>query len=108
LDISIIVLIDKEQIDRAESIIQRERHPIGLLELRRSLGLPSKDASELTKALKADPRFYRVGSLWYVRKAKLKIKVRYCPNCSSKKVKLEGGFYRCPNCEIKFHFTWLL
>jgi len=101
-------LIAPELRDRAESFIQREGQPTGLLELRRALGLPASAASELTEALKADPRFYRVGSLWFIRKAQLKIKVRYCPNCSSKKVKLEGGFYRCPNCEIKFHFTWLL
>ena len=88
--------------------MQRERKPVGLLELRRALGLPASEASELTKSLKEDARFYRVGSLWYVKKSPLKIKVRYCPNCSSKKVKLEGGFYRCSNCEIRFHFTWLL
>ena len=93
---------------RAESFMQRERRPVGLLELRRSLGLQASEASELTKALRKDDRFYKVGSLWYVKKAPLKIKVRYCPNCSSKKVKLEGGFYRCSNCDIRFHFTWLL
>lgn len=88
--------------------MRRERRPVGLLELRRVLGVPPGGASSLAKLLRADPRFYRVGSMWYVRKAPLKIKVRLCPNCGYKSVKYEGGFYRCPNCELKFHFTWLL
>ena len=94
--------------ERAEAYMKRERRPVGLLELRRILGVPPRDAASLTKLLKSDRRFYRVGSLWYVRKAPLKIKVRLCPNCGHRSVKFEGGFYSCPNCELKFHFTWLL
>lgn len=99
---------DEELKARAESYIRRERKPVRLLGLRRALGLPASEAPRLTKALKEDKRFFRVGSLWYVKKASLKIKVRLCPNCGCKSVKYEGGFYRCPNCEIKFHFTWLI
>ena len=101
-------MMEADILSRAESFIQREGGPVGLLELRKNLGLPASRASELTKRLRSDPRFYRVGSKWFIRKGQLKIKVRFCPNCSSKKVKLEGGFFRCQNCEIKFHFTWLL
>ncbi len=94
--------------ERAEAYMRRERRPVGLLELRRHLGVPKKEAAHLTKLLRSDTRFYKVGSLWYVRKAPLKIKVRMCPNCGHRSVKYEGGFYNCHNCELKFHFTWLL
>ncbi len=101
-------MIDDELMDRVESQMRRQRRPIRLLELRRALGVPSGEASALTKALREDDRFFRVGSLWYVRKGDLKIKLRFCPNCGSRKAKYEGGFYSCPNCGIKFHFTWLI
>lgn len=81
---------------------------MALLDIRRHLGLSPKMSPELTRFLKEDPTFFKVGSQWYVKKAPLKTKVRFCPNCGHKRVKFEGGFYNCPNCEIKFHFTWLI
>jgi hypothetical protein len=99
---------DEEELKkRAESYIQRMRKPVRLLDLRRALGLPVGDASRLRKVLKGDGRFITVGSRWHARKVSLKIKVRFCPNCDSKRVKYAGGFYQCQNCETKFHFTWL-
>jgi hypothetical protein len=93
---------------RMESHMRREGKPIGLSELRRSLGISPERASELSRILRTDERFYKVGSLWYVRRSPLKIRVRFCPNCGHKKVRYQGGFYTCANCELRFHFTWLL
>lgn len=99
---------DKEIADRIEALIRRERRPVRLIELRKSIGFEASESDRLTRILKEDGRFYKVGSSWHARKSPLKITVRFCPNCGWKVVKYEGGFYRCPNCEIRFHFTWLV
>lgn len=93
---------------RAETYIRRKRNPVRLGDLRKAIGLKSDRTSELREVLKEEDLFFRVGSGWYVRDADLKIMVRFCPNCGHRKVRYEGGFYTCPNCEIKFHFTWLM
>ena len=101
-------MADGDLEERIETYMRREQKPVGLPELRRALGIADKEAGQLSLILRVSKRFYRVGSLWYVRKAPLKIRVRFCPNCGHKKVGFQGGFYSCPNCELKFHFTWLL
>jgi hypothetical protein len=98
---------DAELADRIQAYLVRERRPVGLSEIRRHLGLHPSDTSAISEMLHGDNRFFKVGSLWYAKDAPLKVKVRFCPNCSCKTVKFEGGFYRCPNCGIRFHFTWL-
>jgi hypothetical protein len=108
LEIAPVSVVNGDLAERMESYMRRERKPIGLSELRRALGIPSGKASEISRVLRTDRRFYKVGDLWYVRKAPLKIRVRFCPNCGHKKVRFQGGFYTCPNCELRFHFTWLL
>jgi len=92
--------------ERVESILRREGRPMGLREIRRHLG-SSASAEGLSSLLRGVDRFFRVGSKWYVRGAPLKVKVRFCPNCGYAKVTFRGGFYLCPNCGTKFHFTWL-
>jgi NADH pyrophosphatase NudC (nudix superfamily) len=101
--------VQEEEIKRkSEAYIRAKRTPTRLRELRKSLGLTSDRSGELRRLLEADDRFFKVGSSWYIKGANLKIKVRFCPNCGYKKVNFEGGFYRCPNCETRFHFTWLM
>lgn len=102
------IVADGDLAERIASYMRREQKPISPSELKRILGISGEKAAELSRILRTDRRFYRVGSLWYVRKAPLKIRVRFCPNCGHKKVRYQGGFYSCPNCELKFHFTWLL
>ncbi len=100
-------MADGDLVERIEAYMARERRPVGLSEITRHLGLQPSSTSELSNMLRRDGRFFKVGSRWYARKAPLRVKVRFCPNCCWKTVKFEGGFYRCPNCGTRFHFTWL-
>jgi len=100
-------LPEQDAANRIEAAIRRERRPLRLSELRKLLGLDRSESGRLLRILREDGRFYRVGSSWHARGAPLKITVRFCPNCGWKAVKYGGGFYRCPNCQIRFHFTWL-